>query len=75
MSTNEEKEALCLEHFDLLYLIYRYGNGAMLLPQLRTLAVVLGMYSSHHAVGRAVRALRDAGILNAPLGLMDVATC
>lgn len=63
MTSNEEKQRLCVDHHDLLYLIYRYGFGAMLLSQLRMLAVRLGLYPSESAVGRAVRALKSAGIL------------
>lgn len=63
MYSNEEKHSLCKEHHDLLYLVHHYGNGAMLLPQLRALAVRLGLYPSEQAVGRAVRALRDGGII------------
>lgn len=61
MSSTEEKQNLCEANHDLLYLIHYYGNGAMLLPQLRALAVRLGLYPSEQAVGRAVRALRDGG--------------
>lgn len=64
MSTSEEKQMLCEAHHDLLYLLYRYGNGAMLLPQLRVLAVRLELYPSEQAVGRAVRTLRDRGVIS-----------
>ena len=63
MVTNEEKQTLCTTHHDLLYLIYHYGNGAFLLPQLRTLATALHLYPSEQAVGTAVRELKNAGIL------------
>lgn len=63
MCSSEEKQNLCETHHDLLHLVYRYGNGAMLLPQLRALAVRLELYPSEQAVGRAVRLLRDTGII------------
>ena len=63
MYTNEDKEALCIRHHNLLYVICRFGDGSILLPQLRALSKRLGLYSSDQALGRAVRTLRDAGIL------------
>lgn len=63
MCSNKEKDALCLEHYDLLFLIWKFGGGAMLLPQLRAICVLLNVYPSEQAVGRAVRALREAGII------------
>lgn len=63
MASNEEKQCLCIDHHDLLHLIHHYGCGAMLLPQLRTLALRLELYPSEAAIGRAVRSLKSAGVL------------
>lgn len=63
MPKNQEKEALCAQHRALLYIILHFGHGAMLLPQLRALCLVLGLYTSTQAVNRAVRALKAADIL------------
>lgn len=65
MKYNELKETVCRKHEALLRLILEYGNGAMLLPQLKQLAPLLlvEQYSSGQALGRAARALRTAGVL------------
>lgn len=63
MYTSKDKEALCIQHHDLLYMIHRFGDDSMLLPQLRVLSKRVGMYSSDQALGRAVRTLKNAGIL------------
>ena len=60
----QEKTAICQAHETLLYILLRYGNGAMPLPLLRALAVQLGLYANGQAVNRAVRELRDAGVLD-----------
>lgn len=60
----QEKTAVCQTHKALLYVLLRFGNGAMPLPLLRTLAVQLGLYANGQAVNRAVRELRDAGVLD-----------
>lgn len=59
----QKKEMVCQAHASLLYLILQYGNGAMLLPQLRALAVGMGIYTNGQAVNRAVRELKGADIL------------
>lgn len=63
MKKTDAKQALCDQHRDLIYLIIRYGHGAMLLAQLRVLCLALNLYGSGQSVNRAVRALRDARIL------------
>lgn len=63
MQKIQEKNVICKMHELLLFLILRYGNGAITLPQLRALALVLGLYSNAQAVNRAVRELRDADVL------------
>lgn len=63
MNYSDKKEAICQKYHALLQLILDYGNGAMLLPQLRALAVLLGLSPSGQSVGRAVRELKDAGVL------------
>ncbi len=60
----QEKTVICQTHETLLYILLRYGGGAMPLPLLRTLAVQLGLYANGQAVNRAVRELRDAGVLD-----------
>lgn len=60
----QEKNVVCETHKTLLYLLLRYGNGAMPLPLLRELAVPLGLYPNGQAVNRAVRELREAGVLD-----------
>lgn len=60
----QEKNVVCETHKALLYLLIRFGNGAMPLPLLRTLAVSLGLYPNGQAVNRAVRELREAGVLD-----------
>ena len=60
----QEKNIICQTHKALLYLLIRFGNGAMPLPLLRTLAVSLGLYPNGQAVNRAVRELREAGVLD-----------
>ncbi len=60
----QEKTAICQTHKALLYVLLRFGNGAMPLPLLRALAVQLGLYANGQAVNRAVRELRDAGVLD-----------
>lgn len=63
MTQTQNKQALCEKHHSLLYLLYRFGNGAMPLLQLRMLALILRLYVSDQAVNRAVRELKAAGIL------------
>lgn len=63
MTQEERKRLLCKQHRDLLYLILRFGNGAMLLPQLRALCLTLGLYTNGQAVNRAVRDLKESDIL------------
>ena len=60
----QEKNIICQTHKVLLYLLIRFGNGAMPLPLLRTLAVSLGLYPNGQAGNRAVRELREAGVLD-----------
>ncbi|MDE7243079.1 MAG: hypothetical protein K2O18_03750, partial [Oscillospiraceae bacterium] len=60
----QAKNAICQTHTAQLYVLIRYGNGAMPLPLLRTLAVQMGLYANGQAVNRAVRELRDAGVLD-----------
>ncbi len=60
----QQKTAICQTHKALLYVLLRFGNGAMPLPLLRALAVQLGLYANGQAVNRAVRELRDAGVLD-----------
>lgn len=60
----QEKNLVCETHKALLYLLIRFGNGAMPLPLLRMLAVLLGLYPNGQAVNRAVRELREAGVLD-----------
>ena len=40
----QEKTVVCQTHKALLYLLVRYGNGALPLPLLRTLAVQMRLY-------------------------------
>jgi len=62
MTKGQEKEELCQKYQDLLYIILRYGNGAILLPQLRALcAVIFDM--SGQTVNRIIRTLKAADIL------------
>lgn len=63
MTQAEEKQTLCDRHQKLIDIILRYGNGAMLLPQLRKLCLTLGLYTNAQAVNRAVRDLRAAGVV------------
>ena len=70
----QEKNIICQTHKVLLYLLIRFGNGAMPLPLLRTLAVSLGLYPNGQAVNRAVRELREAGVLDRQTGLSTTAT-
>lgn len=63
MTKTDKKEALCRQHTPLLHILLRYGGGAILQPQLRALCLSLDLYPSEQAVNRAVRDLRDAGIL------------
>lgn len=63
MKVSEKKRLLCEKHRTLLEILIRYGKGAMLLSQLREFCVLTGIYPSGQAVNRAVRALREAGIL------------
>lgn len=63
MLRQQEKFAACQTHEALLSLFLRFGNGAMLLPQLRALSLALGLYSNGQAVNRAVRELKEAGVL------------
>ena len=60
----QEKTVVCQTHKALLYLLVRYGNGALPLPLLRTLAVQMRLYPNGQAVNRAVRELREAGVLD-----------
>lgn len=60
----QEKNVVCETHKALLYLLLRFGNGGLPLPQLRELAVTLGLYPNGQAVNRAVRELREAGVLD-----------
>lgn len=60
----QEKIVVCQTNEDLLHLLLRFGNGAMLLPQLRALALALGLYPNGQAVNRAVRELREADVLD-----------
>lgn len=64
MTQEQKKQLLCTQHRDLLYIILHYGNGAMLLPQLRAFCLALGLYTNGQAVNRAVRELRESDILN-----------
>lgn len=64
MTQEQKKQLLCTQHRTLLYLILHFGNGAMLLPQLRALCLTLGLYSNGQAINRAVRELREAAVLN-----------
>lgn len=63
MNQETMKKALCEAHTELLRIILYFG-GYMLLAQLRVLCLALGLYSTAQAVDRAVRELREAGILN-----------
>lgn len=63
MTQEKTKYLLCTQHRNLLYIILRFGNGAMLLPQLRAFCLTLGLYANGQAVNRAVRELREAAIL------------
>lgn len=60
----QEKTVVCQTHKALLYLLVRYGNGALPLPLLRTLAVQMHLYPNGQAVNKAVRELREAGVLD-----------
>ena len=60
----QEKTVVCQTHKALLYLLVRYGNGALPLPLLRTLAVQMRLYPNGQAVNKAVRELREAGVLD-----------
>ena len=60
----QEKTVVCQTHKALLYLLVRYGNGALPLPLLRTLAVRMRLYPNGQAVNKAVRELREAGVLD-----------
>ncbi len=64
MTQEQKKHLLCTQHRSLLYIILHFGNGVMLLPQLRAFCLTLGLYSNSQAVNRAVRELREADILN-----------
>lgn len=64
MTKEEEKETLCNQHRVLLFLILRFGNGAILLAQLRALCLALGLYSSGQMVNRIIRSMRDMAILD-----------
>lgn len=60
----EQKNIICQANKPLLYLLVRFGSGAMPLPLLRTLAVQMRLYSNGQAVNKAVRELREAGVLD-----------
>lgn len=60
----QEKNVVCETHKSLLYILVRFGSGAMPLPLLRTLAVQIRLYPNGQAVNRAVRELREAGVLD-----------
>lgn len=64
MTQEQKKHLLCTQHRNLLYIILHFGNGVMLLPQLRVFCLTLGLYANGQAVNRAVRELREADILN-----------
>ena len=64
MTQEQKKYLLCTQHRSLLYIILHFGNGVMLLPQLRVFCLTLGLYANGQAVNRAVRELREADILN-----------
>ena len=64
MTQEQKKYLLCTQHRSLLYIILHFGNGVMLLPQLRVFCLTLGLYANGQAVNRAVRELREAEILN-----------
>lgn len=63
MTKNEQKQILCERHQNLLYLLLRYGNGAMPLPMLRELCLALGLYPNAQSVNRAVRDLKHGDVL------------
>lgn len=63
MTQEQTKQLLCKKHRNLLYIILHFGNGAMLLPQLRAFCLALGLYANGQAVNCAVRELREAAIL------------
>ena len=57
MTQEQKKNLLCTQHRNLLYIILHFGNGSMLLPQLRAFCLTLGLYANGQAVNRAVREL------------------
>lgn len=63
MNIKDKKDELCAKHHTLLHLVWRFGAGAMLQPQLRALCLRLGVYSSRYATDQAVRDLKAAGLL------------
>lgn len=62
--TTSEKTELCYNHRKLLHILVHFGNYAMPLPLLRELCIELGIYPNEQSVNRAVRKLREAGILD-----------
>lgn len=58
------KKVICQAHKPLLYLLVWYGNDAIPLPLLRTLAVQMHLYPNGQSVNRTVRVLRKAGVLD-----------
>ena len=60
----EQKSIICQANKPLLYLLVRFGSGAVPLPLLRTLAVQMRLYPNGQAVNKAVRELREAGVLD-----------
>ena len=53
MTQEQKKYLLCTQHRSLLYIILHFGNGVMLLPQLRVFCLTLGLYANGQAVNRA----------------------
>ena len=49
MTQEQKKYLLCTQHRSLLYIILHFGNGVMLLPQLRVFCLTLGLYANGQA--------------------------